>query len=131
MIKSGTRQTIRLYDIDIIKKLNEVLENKNGYKHRNELWLEIINLGLINYEKTKQADNELELISQQNKKLCELALAQNKLLETLDIKYGKMLSCIYHILYGQVSKQEVLIDLLDEGFYDEMPYRFSNEMDTS
>lgn len=111
--------------MELVEQLQSLYEhNSNVYANKNDFLTSIIKLGLINSNKGKSV--ETDTTQQQLVELKDFILSLFETLETMIHKNNKMLSCVYHILYGEISGQEVLIDLLEEGFYDAMPYRIEN-----
>ena len=124
MKEKEVKYTVRLYDIDTIDQLQEVLDNDvKDYGNKNKVLTEIIQIGLQGYHKkdseTTTNDTNTQISNQQLIDLENTMLRFCSDLKTEIIQGNKMLSCIFHMMSN--NSLGLSTELLGNGFYDEMP----------
>ncbi len=136
-----TKLTVRIYDIKLAEKLNELYRrNPNRYQTKNQLLVELIELGLAEKLKTvipppsergevnvpvsadtakslKQIKALLETMHVSNQKQLEGLIAHLKMSERLS-------AAIYNTLLAVATDEPITKVQVEFGFLDNVPERF-------
>ena len=140
-----TKLTVRIYDIKIAEKLNELYRhNTNRYQTKNQLLVELIELGLAEKLKTvipppsergevnvpisadtakslKQIKALLESMHVSNQKQLEGLIAHLKMSERLS-------AAIYNTLLAVATDEPITKVQVEFGFLDNVPERFAETL---
>lgn len=147
MANLEVKQTLRLYDMEMVSEIARLHdEHRKEYRYKNDLFVELLRLGLTEFKKRDKLRSEKPEIGDTPKKDtppvkngCEDKLSGiEELLDTV-AKYiftqfkamyisqsvtERLLSSIYRQLQEMHSEERSAIRNADAGFYDHLPERF-------
>ena len=146
-----TKLTLRIYDTKLIEKMNMIMKfNPNRYQSKNQLLLELLELGVReklkeiptppttpssaaksipsqqraeNCEQLKQIKELVEGMHRYNKQNVEGLLAHLKMSERLS-------SSIYNMVFAILKDEPVLPVQIELGYLDDVPKRFTDFLGT-
>ena len=138
-----TKLTLRIYDTKLIEKMNMIMKfNPNRYQSKNQLLLELLELGVreklkefptpaaaanvipishecnCNAETLKQIKELIEGMHLYNKQNVEGLLAHLKMSERLS-------SSIYNMVFAILKDEPVTPVQIELGYLDDVPKRFA------
>ena len=140
MKKSEAQQTIRFYDAELTRTLNDFFsQNKNEYRNKNDFYTELIKCGMEQKNRKKTAEDETgtfddvsslaSKIFSELKTTTELLITQLKSLYVHEIVIEKLCSSIYFQLQEMNPDDRATIRNADAGIFDELPERFEKIID--
>lgn len=147
MANLEVKQTLRLYDMEMVSEIARLHdEHRKEYRYKNDLFVELLRLGLTEFKKRDKPHSEKPEIGDTSKKDtpsvkngCEDKLSGIEELLDAVAKYiftqfkamyisqsvtERLLSSIYRQLQEMHSEERSAIRNADAGFYDHLPERF-------
>lgn len=146
-----TKLTVRLYDIKVVEKLNEIFKrNQNKYQTKNQLLVELLECGIkdklkelpqppfpnagavavpipndedMTDEILKQIKEIIGDMHEYNKQHVEGLLAHLKMSERLT-------SAVYNVLLAIATDEPVTPTQVNTGYFDDVPPRFVEFLET-
>ena len=142
-----TKLTLRIYDTKLIEKMNMILKfNPNRYQSKNQLLLELLELGVreklkeIPTPPTTLSSAAKSIPSQQRAENCEQLKQIKELIENMHrfnqqsiegvfahLKMSERLSSsIYNMVFAIMKDEPVLPVQIELGYLDDVPKRFTD-----
>lgn len=142
-----TKLTLRIYDTKLIEKMNMILKfNPNRYQSKNQLLLELLELGVreklkeIPTPPTTPSSAAKSIPSQQRGENCEQLKQIKELIENMHrfnqqsiegvfahLKMSERLSSsIYNMVFAILKDEPVLPVQIELGYLDDVPKRFTD-----
>lgn len=142
-----TKLTLRIYDTKLIEKMNMILKfNPNRYQSKNQLLLELLELGVreklkeIPTPPTTLSSAAKSISSQQRAENCEQLKQIKELIENMHrfnqqsiegvfahLKMSERLSSsIYNMVFAILKDEPVLPVQIELGYLDDVPKRFTD-----
>lgn len=142
-----TKLTLRIYDTKLIEKMNMILKfNPNRYQSKNQLLLELLELGVreklkeIPTPPTTLSSAAKSIPSQQRAENCEQLKQIKELIENMHrfnqqsiegvfahLKMSERLSSsIYNMVFAILKDEPVLPVQIELGYLDDVPKRFTD-----
>lgn len=134
--------TLRLYDPEFIAKLGSLMEReKNHYRNKNEFLTAILKMGYERYiaaankahpggkrtpMATDDADDNIKELYPLLVELSNYLTTQFKSICVNHTLFQKLLSSIYNIVMSLNEGNRLMPQLVNDGFYDDLPARFEN-----